>query len=59
MRKKLEARKSAGQIPSSSLQNADTNERYAIDDSSDESGGEDEIIVRIDSPSRLSFRQAS
>ncbi|KAK3222268.1 hypothetical protein Dsin_009293 [Dipteronia sinensis] len=59
VRKKLEVRKSAGQIPSSSLQNADTNERYAIDDSSDESGGEDEIIVRIDSPSRLSFRQAS
>ncbi|KAK1553292.1 hypothetical protein Q3G72_032289 [Acer saccharum] len=59
VRKKLEARNSAGQIPSSSLQNADTNERHAIDDSSDESGGEDEIIVRIDSPSRLSFRQAS
>ncbi|KAK4851483.1 hypothetical protein QYF36_015608 [Acer negundo] len=55
VRKKLEA----GQIPSSSLQNADTNERHAIDDSSDDSGGEDEIIVRIDSPSRLSFRQAS
>ncbi|GAB4848155.1 Son of sevenless 1 [Ancistrocladus abbreviatus] len=30
-----------------------------IDYSSDESGGEDDIIVRIDSPSRLSFRQAS
>lgn len=29
------------------------------DDSSDDSGGEDEHIVRIDSPSRLSFRQAS
>ncbi|KAK2635611.1 hypothetical protein Ddye_030403 [Dipteronia dyeriana] len=59
VRKKPEASKSAGQIPSSSLQNAYTNERHAIDVSSDESGGEDEIIVRIDSPSRLSFRQAS
>ncbi|KAF4369495.1 hypothetical protein G4B88_016435 [Cannabis sativa] len=29
------------------------------EDSSDESGAEDEFIVRIDSPSRLSFRQAS
>ncbi|OVA16560.1 Cyclic nucleotide-binding domain [Macleaya cordata] len=28
------------------------------DDSSDESGNDDELIVRIDSPSRLSFRQA-
>nr|ACN66494.1 salt overly sensitive 1B [Chenopodium quinoa] len=29
-----------------------------VDDSSSESGGEDEVIVRIDSPSKLSFRQA-
>lgn len=28
------------------------------DESSDDSGGEEEHIVRIDSPSRLSFRQA-
>ncbi|XP_021727954.1 sodium/hydrogen exchanger 8-like [Chenopodium quinoa] len=30
----------------------------AVDDSSSESGGEDEVFVRIDSPSKLSFRQA-
>ncbi|KAL5762963.1 hypothetical protein ACOSP7_019227 [Xanthoceras sorbifolium] len=59
VRKKLEARKSVGQIPSSSLQIAGANERHAVEDSSDESGGEDETLVRIDSPSRLSFRQAS
>ncbi|KAH7570797.1 hypothetical protein JRO89_XS05G0192100 [Xanthoceras sorbifolium] len=59
VRKKLEARKSVRQIPSSSLQIAGTNERHAVEDSSDESGGEDETLVRIDSPSRLSFRQAS
>nr|AGW30208.1 SOS1 [Reaumuria trigyna] len=29
------------------------------DESSDESGGEEDVIVRIDSPSRLSFRHAS
>ncbi|KAG8382645.1 hypothetical protein BUALT_Bualt05G0098900 [Buddleja alternifolia] len=35
------------------------NESYARrDESSDDSGGEDEHIVRIDSPSTLSFRQA-
>lgn len=36
----------------------DRNVRHAEDNSSDESGGE-EVIVRIDSPSRLSFNQAS
>lgn len=30
----------------------------AVDDSSSDSGGEDDVIVRIDSPSKLSFRQA-
>ncbi|XP_058184288.1 sodium/hydrogen exchanger 7 isoform X4 [Rhododendron vialii] len=34
-----------------------TKESHAMNDSSDESGAEDELIVRIDSPSRLSFRQ--
>lgn len=32
--------------------------RAKRDESSDDSGGEEEHIVRIDSPSRLSFRQA-
>lgn len=33
--------------------------RVVVEDySSDESGGEDDVIVRIDSPSRLSFRHA-
>ncbi|XP_010276296.1 PREDICTED: sodium/hydrogen exchanger 8 [Nelumbo nucifera] len=36
-----------------------TDESHVIDDSSDESGADDELVVRIDSPSRLSFRQAS
>ncbi|XP_031268164.1 sodium/hydrogen exchanger 7 isoform X2 [Pistacia vera] len=52
-RKKLEMRKSTGEIP------ADTTESHVIDYSSDDSGTEDEVIVRIDSPSRLSFRHAS
>ncbi|KAJ0039259.1 hypothetical protein Pint_22522 [Pistacia integerrima] len=52
-RKKLEMRKSTGEIP------ADTTESHVIDYSSDDSGAEDEFIVRIDSPSRLSFRHAS
>lgn len=29
---------------------------HAVDDFSDESGPEDEVVVSIDSPSRLSFR---
>ncbi|GAB2226023.1 hypothetical protein Droror1_Dr00021806 [Drosera rotundifolia] len=33
--------------------------RLTPGDSSDESGGEDDVIVRIDSPSRLSFQHAS
>lgn len=34
-----------------------TKKSHAMNDSSDESGAEDELIVQIDSPSRLSFRQ--
>lgn len=34
-----------------------TKEIHVMSDSSDESGAEDELIVRIDSPSRLSFHQ--
>ncbi|XP_076883383.1 sodium/hydrogen exchanger 8-like [Bidens hawaiensis] len=36
----------------------DTNDSHEMDYSSDESGGEDEHIVRIDSPSTLSFARA-
>ncbi|GAV67504.1 cNMP_binding domain-containing protein/Na_H_Exchanger domain-containing protein [Cephalotus follicularis] len=59
MRKKLEARKFKGQIPAAPVRSTDLKEEHALEDSSDESGGEDELIVKIDSPSRLSFRQAS
>ncbi|XP_034911302.1 sodium/hydrogen exchanger 7 isoform X6 [Populus alba] len=36
-----------------------TKETHTIDNNSDESDTEDEIVVRIDSPSRLSFHQES
>uniref|UniRef100_A0A5B7A4E3 Cyclic nucleotide-binding domain-containing protein n=1 Tax=Davidia involucrata TaxID=16924 RepID=A0A5B7A4E3_DAVIN len=58
VRKKLEVRELIGQNSTSQLQSSSTKERVR-DDSSDESGAEDELIVRIDSPSSLSFRQAS
>lgn len=35
------------------------NNAHEVDDSSEGSGVEDELIVRIDSPSKLSFHQAS
>lgn len=35
-----------------------TKETHEVDDSSEESGVEDELLVRIDSPSKLSFHQA-
>ena len=48
-----------GEIASESLiaprENPDPNDTREMDYSSDESGGEDEHIVRIDSPSTLSF----
>lgn len=50
---------SAGQIGPSSSRLVETSERHGMENSSDESGGEDEIIVKIDSPSTLSFRHAS
>ncbi|XP_037495007.1 sodium/hydrogen exchanger 7, partial [Jatropha curcas] len=51
--------KSASNVPIPLQQNTDRNESHALDDSSDESGPEDDHIIRIDSPSRLSFRQAT
>lgn len=56
VREKLEVSRSTGQIPAAPSQNAGTNESHVIDYSSDDSGAEDELIVRIDSPSLLSFR---
>lgn len=54
-----EAGKITRRVPSAQAKKMDTKEGHVNDDSSDESGGEDEILVRIDSPSVLSFHQAS
>ncbi|KAK6921584.1 hypothetical protein RJ641_012091 [Dillenia turbinata] len=59
VRRNLEVRKFEGKKPYIPLPAAAKNETRVIDESSDESGAEDEEIVRIDSPSRLSFRLAS
>ena len=59
MRKNLEVRKTTGNITPTLLQINYPRESRVVDDPSDESGAEDEIIVRIDSPSTLSFRQSS
>ncbi|KAK6281202.1 hypothetical protein POUND7_015027 [Theobroma cacao] len=59
LRKNLEARKFTGQIPPPQVKDSHTKEGHVDDDSSDESGADEEILVRIDSPSSLSFRQAS
>ncbi|XP_052881610.1 sodium/hydrogen exchanger 7 isoform X2 [Gossypium arboreum] len=54
-----EAGKITRRVPSAQAKKMDTKEGHVNDDSSDESGGEDEILVRIDSPSVLSFHQTS
>ncbi|XP_021909771.1 sodium/hydrogen exchanger 7 [Carica papaya] len=59
VRKNLEVRKLVRKIPAGPQQSSDRPQTHIIDDSSDESAPEDDLIVRIDSPSRLSFRQAS
>lgn len=57
MKKRLDARK----LPISTVRPPQEkpvhNEINTRDDSSEESGGEDDVIVRIDSPSVLSFHQ--
>lgn len=58
-RKSLEARKLIGKTPAPPLQSTGINETCIIDNISDESDAEDEFVVRIDSPSRLSFHHAS
>lgn len=45
--------------PPHPLRGTHSKETRVVDDSSEESGAEEEIIVRIDSPSKLSFHQAS
>ncbi|KAL4638076.1 hypothetical protein ACB092_03G124200 [Castanea dentata] len=59
MRKNLEVRKTTGNITPTLQQIKYPRGSRVVDDPSDESEAEDEIIVRIDSPSRLSFRQSS
>ncbi|KAK4264107.1 hypothetical protein QN277_029441 [Acacia crassicarpa] len=51
-------REFTGNVTNLPAQSTEQRGSYA-DDTSDESGGEEDIIVRIDSPSTLSFRQAS
>lgn len=59
VRKNLDGRNFPGEITSAPLQSAAPKESRVLEDSSDESGAEDEVIVRIDSPSGLSFPHAS
>ncbi|XP_061986019.1 sodium/hydrogen exchanger 8-like isoform X1 [Populus nigra] len=58
-RKSLEVRKLIGKTHAPPLQSTGTNETCIVDNYSDESDAEDELVVRIDSPSRLSFHHAS
>ncbi|XVE91878.1 hypothetical protein REPUB_Repub01dG0049200 [Reevesia pubescens] len=56
LRKNLEARKFTGRIPPpAQVKDSDTEEGHVNDDSSDE----DEILIRIDSPSTLFFQASS
>ncbi|XP_022734948.1 sodium/hydrogen exchanger 8-like isoform X2 [Durio zibethinus] len=59
LRKNPEARKFTGRVPPAQVKDSDTKEGHVNDDSSDESVAEDEIQIKIDSPSTLSFHQAS
>ncbi|XP_062172474.1 sodium/hydrogen exchanger 8 [Alnus glutinosa] len=56
VRRNLGVRKFTGNFTPTQEQSKDPRESHVVDCSSDESGAEDEHIVRIDSPSRLSFR---
>ncbi|PSR91013.1 Sodium/hydrogen exchanger 7 like [Actinidia chinensis var. chinensis] len=58
VRKNLDTQKHEAQNPAPELQTSSAKVSRIINDWSDESGTEDELIIRIDSPSRLSFRQA-
>ncbi|KAH7515439.1 hypothetical protein FEM48_Zijuj10G0026400 [Ziziphus jujuba var. spinosa] len=59
VRKIAAARKFSATNTSAPLQDTKLKESDAVDASSDESGVEDKLIVRINSPKRFSFRQAS
>ncbi|KAM6567523.1 hypothetical protein CsatA_026651 [Cannabis sativa] len=59
VRKNLEGRNLTGETTLAPPRISTAPKDSHAEDSSDESGAEDEFIVRIDSPSRLSFRQAS
>jgi hypothetical protein len=56
VKRNLGVRKFTGNFTPTQEQSKDPRESHVVDCSSDESGAEDEHIVRIDSPSRLSFR---
>ncbi|XP_042481679.1 sodium/hydrogen exchanger 8-like isoform X2 [Macadamia integrifolia] len=53
--KSLKAKEFRVPNPSTQIPSRRTRKGHSVDDSSDESGGDDDIIVRIDSPSGLSF----
>lgn len=60
LRKKFDIQENKQESNASECKELHLNESHARrDDSSDDSGCEDEHIIRIDSPSRLSFRQVS
>ncbi|XP_057992366.1 sodium/hydrogen exchanger 8 isoform X3 [Hevea brasiliensis] len=59
LRKNLHVKRFSRNVTALPQQRADTNESHVLDYSSDESGAEDDHIIRIDSPSRLSFRLAT
>ncbi|XP_059445682.1 sodium/hydrogen exchanger 8 isoform X1 [Corylus avellana] len=56
VRRNLGMSKYTGNFTPAQEQSKDPRESHVVDGSSDESGAEDEHVVRIDSPSRLSFR---
>ncbi|KAF7827545.1 sodium/hydrogen exchanger 8 isoform X2 [Senna tora] len=57
--KDLEVREFTQNVTNPNIQSTEQRGGSHVDDSSDESAGEEDIIVRIDSPSTLSFRPAS
>lgn len=59
MRRKFDIQENKQEANAPERKEMSLNESHARDNSSDDSGCEDEHIVRIDSPSRLSFRQTS
>lgn len=56
--KNLQVRRFSRYVLAPPPKRTDANESHALDDFSDESGDEDNHVIRIDSPSRLSFHLA-